>query len=105
MRRINVIIKETKSKIHKNVVKEHETLPISKDKMKYTQVTKIMMVKYLIHSVSVFIPSLKCDPDLSYTWESLRVHSQGSTFHSSVKQGWLKWRQTIINLQPHSSTE
>ena len=35
MKRINVIIKGTMSKIHKNVIKGHKMLPVSKDKMKY----------------------------------------------------------------------
>lgn len=70
-------IKETKSKIYKRVIKECWTLPISKDKMKYIQVTNMMVAKGLIHSVSV-LRSLKWDCDLSHTWDGLKVDSRGS---------------------------
>lgn len=50
-------------------------LPIAKYKLKYLQVTNMMMA---MCSVYVLIHSLKCDPDLSHTWDGLKVHSQGS---------------------------
>ena len=50
-------------------------LPIAKYKFKYLQVTNMMMAMW---SVYVLIHSLKCDPDLSRTWDGLKVHSQGS---------------------------
>lgn len=58
--------------------------------------TKMRMTKCLTQSESVLVHSLKWDPDLSYTWESLKVYSQGSISLS------LHYKTLIIKMEKNS---